>query len=260
MKKLVTLFAAFAFTIHLSNAQTTAMDFNMNDCNGQMHHLFGELDQNKVVILEFFMPNCNPCITAGNALTNMHEDLEMHYPGKILFYHFPFNNSTSCTTVSDWVTSNGYNSVPFDSGSAQVAYYGGFGMPTVAVVAGTSHEILFTGVGFSTPDTADISEAIHQFFAASGVNELPESIASLSIFPNPSSQQTILQLQLKETTTLQLQLTDIAGKLISDIYSGKAPAGMMELSINTTAISDGMYLVKVMANSKETFSRLQVMH
>lgn len=53
MKMLFTLLAAIAFTSEVSTAQTTAMDFNMNDCNGQMHNLYSELNQNKVVILEF---------------------------------------------------------------------------------------------------------------------------------------------------------------------------------------------------------------
>ena len=48
MKRLFTLLAAIAFTIQVSNAQTTAMDFNMNDCNGTMHNLYSELDQEKV--------------------------------------------------------------------------------------------------------------------------------------------------------------------------------------------------------------------
>lgn len=260
MKNLFTLLGAIAFTIQVSNAQTTAMDFNMNDCNGQMHNLYSELDQNKAVILEFFMTNCNPCITAGNALTNLHEDLEMHYPGQVLFYHFPFNNSTTCATVADWVTSHGYNSVPFDSGAAQVAYYGGFGMPTVVVVAGTEHKILFTGIGFSTGDTSDIAEAVHEFFTASGVNVLPSAIASFSVFPNPASNLTTLQLQLREPTYLQLQLTDLSGKVISDIYNGNTPVGTMEHSISTASIADGLYIVKAIANGKETFSKLQVTH
>lgn len=260
MKKLFTLLAAIAFTLEVSTAQTTAMDFNMNDCNGQMHNLYSELNQNKVVILEFFMTNCNPCITAGTSLNKMHEGLQSTYPGQVLYYHFSFNNSTNCTVISDWVTSHSYNSVPFDSGAAQVAYYGGFGMPTVVVVAGAEHEILFTGLGFSSSDTSEIADAVHEFFITSSVDELPKAIASLSVFPNPAANQAIVKIQLNEPTTLQLQLTDLSGREISTIYSGKAPAGFMEHSINTTAVADGIYLIKVVANGNESFSKLQVMH
>ena len=260
MKRLFTLLAAIAFTIQVSNAQTTAMDFNMNDCNGTMHNLYSELDQEKVVILEFFMTNCNPCITAGNGLNTMRENLLVQYPGQVLFYQFPFNNSTNCTVVSDWVTSHGYNSVAFDSGAAQVAYYGGFGMPTVVVVAGSSYQILYNELGFSTKDTQNIAMSIHDFFNMSGISDQPSSITSFTVYPNPASGQATIQLQLKETTDLQLQLTDLSGKVVSTIFSGTVAAGKMEQSINTAAIADGLYLVKAMIGGKEMVSKLQVAH
>ena len=260
MKKLFTLCLAIAFITSISSAQTTAMDFNMNDCNGTMHNLYSELDQEKVVILEFFMTNCNPCITAGNGLNTMRENLLVQYPGQVLFFQFPFNNSTNCTVVSDWVTSHGYNSVAFDSGAAQVAYYGGFGMPTVVVVAGSSYEVLYNELGFTTKDTQNIAMSIHDFFNMSGISDQPLSITSFTVYPNPASGQAMIQLQLKETTDLQLQLTDLSGKVVSTIFSGTVAAGKMEQSINTAAIADGLYLVKAMIGGKEMVSKLQVAH
>ena len=55
-------------------AQTTALDFTLPDCDGVSHHLFDELDQGKVVILEFAMiPSCQPCISAGGVLQQIRE-------------------------------------------------------------------------------------------------------------------------------------------------------------------------------------------
>src|SRR5262249_10014586 len=50
-----------------TKAQTTAMDFYMDDCNGSMHHLYSELDPDNVIIMEFFM-TCSSCVTAGHQI------------------------------------------------------------------------------------------------------------------------------------------------------------------------------------------------
>lgn len=260
MKKSFTFFVALVFSISISLAQSTAMDFNMDDCNGNMHNLYSELDQEKVVILEFFMTNCNPCITAGNGLNAMRESLLLQYPGQVLFYQFAFNNSTNCTVISDWASSHGYNSVAFDSGAAQVAYYGGFGMPTVVVVAGSSHEIIYNELGFSPKDTQAIAMSIHDFFNISGIAQHPSVISSIAIFPNPAAGKAIIKLQIKETTELTLQLTDLSGKIVSTIFSGTAVAGNFEQMVQTASFAEGLYLVKALSEGKEVVSKLQVTH
>ena len=47
-------------------SQTTALDFEQADCDSGVHHLFSELDAGKVVILDFVMSNCAPCIVGTN--------------------------------------------------------------------------------------------------------------------------------------------------------------------------------------------------
>lgn len=236
------------------------MDFSMNDCNGDMHHLYNELDQEKVVILEFFMTNCNPCITAGNGLNTMRENLLVQYPGQVLFYQFAFNNSTNCTVISDWASSHGYNSIAFDSGAAQVAYYGGFGMPTVVVVAGSSYQILYNELGFSTKDTQAIAMSIHDFFNSTGTDDSPSAVTSCSIFPNPASGKAMIELTLNEPAELTLLLSDLSGKIVSTIFNGTSVQGNTTYQLHTASMADGLYLVKAIVNGKETMAKLQIAH
>ena len=87
MKRLA-IFVGLLLSIVVSKAQTTALDFNRIDCNGNSHHLYSELDSNNVVILEFIMLACNTCNDAGQDLTEMHSKLDIQFPGKVRFYHF----------------------------------------------------------------------------------------------------------------------------------------------------------------------------
>ena len=258
MKKIILLSFSLLFAISFSKAQTTAIDFNMSDCaTGNMHHLFSTLDSNDVVIMEFFM-TCTSCIDAGHKIEAMLPHMYNQYPEKIKWYQFGYTNSYNCNTVNDFVTTNGFTCVPFDSGQAMVAYYGGFGMPTIAVVAGTNHEVLFTDVGFVTSDTTAISNAIHNFYSAlAGVNSVSE-INSFNVFPNPASDLLTIQLNLKSNAIVQLQLFDLSGKLTTEIFNGQADEGMLNKKLSVTDYTEGIYLLKATVNGKTTFNKVNI--
>ena len=172
MKKVLLIIGVIVSSISITNAQvSTAQDFTMSDCNpGNTHSLFADyLDNEEVVIMEFFM-NCGSCIAAGQKISPMMTSLNTQYPGQVNFWALAFTNSYTCTTCNNWVNNNSINAVPFDSGAAQVAYYGGFAMPTVVVVAGSQHQVIYNS-NFDGPagDTAAIHAAIDNFFATMGI-------------------------------------------------------------------------------------------
>ncbi|MBS1561442.1 MAG: hypothetical protein JSS89_07540 [Bacteroidetes bacterium] len=72
---------AFVVAVHLSTTVSTAhaqtvMNFQRTDCNGTMHDLYADLDAGNVVVLEFFMQGCAPCISSGKQLESMRSTLE----------------------------------------------------------------------------------------------------------------------------------------------------------------------------------------
>ncbi len=259
MKKSYLLIILCLFSFSMVKAQTTAMNFTMNDCNGQMHNLYSELDGNNVVVLEFFMTNCSPCVTAGNKIETMVDNANNDFMGYVKYYHFGFNNSYSCATISNWVNSNAFNSVPFDSGAAQVAYYGGFGMPTVVIVAGNTHQVLFSTVGFSTSDTTQMGIAIRNYFAGNpvGIAET-EQISSFAISPNPVSNTAVVTLNIKNSTRLTLQLADINGNLIEEIISADVNSGNFSYNINVQHLASGIYIVKAITSGSLVTTKLNV--
>ncbi|MBL7984152.1 MAG: hypothetical protein JNM91_04100, partial [Flavobacteriales bacterium] len=67
MKKLFSALTASALALS-GVAQTTALDFTANDCDGMSHNLFTELEAGDVVIIELVMMGCQPCVTSANSL------------------------------------------------------------------------------------------------------------------------------------------------------------------------------------------------
>lgn len=244
----------------IGKAQTTAMDFNIVDCNGAPHHLFSDLDAGKVVIIEYFMNSCSPCITAGQQLEAMKTDLLAEYPGKIKAYTFAFNNSYSCTTVRNWVTNNGFTTVPSDSGAAQVAYYGGMGMPTIVILGGTNHSILGSPyIGFSTSDTTMMAADIRNFLGSASVNE-NSAVSGLNVFPNPANAEVKVSFTLKESSDITIEIVDVTGRVVATVMKEKAFRGEIIKTFNTAAIAQGNYVIRINANGSISQQKLNVIH
>jgi hypothetical protein len=240
---------------------TTAMDFNRADCNGTMHHLFtNDLDSGNVVILEFFMGGgCAACISAGHTLESMKTGLLAAHPGKIRAYTSGFSNSMSCATISTWVSSNGFTSTPIDSGATPVAYYGGFGMPTIVILAGTTHKVIYTDIGFSSSDTVAMKSKINSFFAGTlAVTNLPASQNSINIFPNPANDKLNINMLVKEQGELNIQIVDLTGKLLLTVANEKVKEGDFTKTVNISSLSNGLYVVKVTINGNTSSSKLTI--
>lgn len=256
---IVSLLLAFASS---SAAQTTAMDFNRKDCKGNTHHLFKDLDSGKVVILEFFMQSCSPCITAGNKLENMKAKLLAQYPGRIKAYAIGFNNTYSCASNSNWVSTNGFTSIPMDSGAAQVAYYGGMGMPTIVILGGgTEHKVLGSPyIGFSTSDTAQMVADIKQSFKTLSVEPIALNIKSLKLYPNPVGSELNLSFDLAEDATLKVEIIDVTGKAIELLVNEEVRKGAVSYKINTSQLLPGLYFIQLSANGSIQQAKFTVIH
>ena len=260
MKNLFYLFIALLFATATSKAQTTAMDFNRMDCNGNMQHLFADLDSGNVVIIEFFMQNCGSCPIAGDKIEALKADLLAQFPGKIKSYAIGFNNTYSCASNAAWVNSNGFTAVPMDSGAAQVAYYGGMGMPTVvALGGGNAHLVLGEPyLGLTNSDTAAMADDIRDFLNATGIDDSESPVISFTMFPNPSSDEVTLAYEMKETGNISIDVFDITGKNVRSLLNDNIAAGTFKKSFNIASLTAGNYIVRLTANGNSGNHKLNI--
>lgn len=256
----LTMAVALLCTATFASAQTTAMDFNRMDCNGNMQHLFADLDAGNAVILEFFMQNCSACVTAGGKLEQMKASLLTQFPGKIKSYATGFNNSYSCASNKNWVANNGFTSIPMDSGAAQVAYYGGFGMPTIVILGGgTAHSVLGTPyIGFSNSDITTMTNDITTFLTATAIAPFTTFASDLSVFPNPATSEVTMTLTLKEQAMLSMQIVNVAGQTVTEAVSQEVNAGNFTKNLSIANLAAGLYLVKITANGVSTYRKLAI--
>lgn len=251
---------ALMFVTTISKAQT-AMQLNGADCNGTNHDLFADLNAGKASVVFFFMPSCSSCPPVAQNIQTMVNNILVSHPNMVTAYAMPFNNTTTCAYTSSWVTSNNlplYS--PYDSGAVQVANYGGFGMPTVVLLGGTNHRIMFSTLSFTTSDTTIMRDSILALFTPLSINDIPSNINSIDVYPNPSSSIVNISVDLKEQTNLQIDVLDITGKLVANISNDKNQQGNVSKKFNTDALVSGLYSIRINANGKIANRKLNVTH
>lgn len=261
MKKSILLSVLFVFVISFTHAQT-AMQFSGTNCNGDQVDLFADLDAGQAVLLHFFMPNCGACPPPAQKIQKMANKINAVFPGKVKGYAFPYDNTSSCIVASNWVFTSNVTSLytPMDSGAAQVAYYGGFGMPTVVLLGGADHRVLFSTQSFSYSDTTILRDSILALFnTANGIKDLQNGVNSFAVYPSPANDNVNITFTLSETSDYTIDITDIMGKQIA-IISEEKQRGLITKEINTGALPNGNYFARIHSNEKTSIQKFTVSH
>lgn len=135
---------------------------NINLINGQEVELWNILDSGYVIVHEYFMIDCRPCITAGKGLEKVVGSLKQKYPGRVLYYQTVYENESTAKQALKWV--NEHKFTPdgvFINGAEEVENYGGMGMPTIVVLGdGRRHKGFYKKQGYTPLENGKIIAAV----------------------------------------------------------------------------------------------------
>lgn len=259
MKKIVFFSLIFSGIIFSSKAvaQTTAMNFSGADCNGNQVDLFTDLDAGKAVMLIFYMPNCGTCPPVATKMQTMANNINATHPGLVKAYAFPYQNSTTCSYSASWVTNNNLPLfAPMDSGAVQVAYYGGFGMPTVVLLGGDNHDVLFTTQNFVTSDTTTMRNLILNTFTAS-VEDAP-TVSELTTYPNPASETLSVSYNLTDDSQTVIELLNMEGKNVVNSETEAQSKGNIIKQFDVSGLPAGTYLLRIRTGDHYSTRKINV--
>ncbi len=229
------------------NAQTTATDFDAGDCSGNPHHLFSELDSDKVVVIDFVMP-CGSCLNPSRTVYNIINIFKTSYPGRILFYLSDGFGSHKCDTLIVWAANNHIdtNTIIISTASLTSLNYGTAGMPKIVVLGGQNHHIYFNQNDDASGDSLGLSMAIDSALHANdavfenGINNF-----SLNLFPNPVRNKAKISYSLKEASDIKIEIYSADNEKLFSSINKKVTTGKHESEIDLEKYASGNYLLKI---------------
>jgi thiol-disulfide isomerase/thioredoxin len=142
LRKLLILFT-FLLVTHYVNAQTsldTAVNFTVKDVNGVTHRLYEYLEQDKIVVIDFFTITCGPCSTYAPLISESYTHFGCNTSNVIFL---GINWGADNAGVIDFGETNGVNypeiSGTEGNGNHVVEDYGVLSYPTVIVIMPDSY-------------------------------------------------------------------------------------------------------------------------
>lgn len=95
-----------------------------------------------------------------------------------------------------------------------------------------------------------------------GIEELPKGIRSVSVYPNPFTENLRIELDLENASDVSISLLDITGSEIGFNYQQKDALGKVQVDINAQqlGLSSGMYLARIVLNGSTVIYQNVEMH
>jgi hypothetical protein len=92
---------------------------------------------------------------------------------------------------------------------------------------------------------------------AVGLQNLTIDKKSVSVYPNPASNNTSISFTSAESTPIVVTLSDITGRNIYSL-STNATAGANRLSVDLSAFNNGLYILNLTANNQVLSTKISV--
>lgn len=255
--KLLTLALALG---SLTMSAQNAVDFTADDCAGNSHNLFSELNSGKVIVISWVMP-CAGCIPASQTAYGVVQSYAVSNPGQVLMYVVDDYGNTACNTLNNWVNTNSMpNVTTFSNAAIDMTAYGGVGMPKIIVIGGGyGHELYFNENNIPADDSVGIANAIDSALVdATGITNPANTSSSISLFPNPSTNASVLTITSAQPSKATVEVYNTLGEKVLSVFDGTLQQGENRLNINTEGLAAGSYFVRISEGEMIREERLTV--
>jgi len=88
------------------------------------------------------------------------------------------------------------------------------------------------------------------------VNENSLQVADAVIYPNPTSSTSTVEFNLVNASEATISITDLSGKIVSEVNLGQLNAGANATEINTSSFNAGVYYVTIASNGSLVTKKL----
>jgi thiol-disulfide isomerase/thioredoxin len=134
-KLLIATLISFSNHVIAQVSIDTAVDFSVKDVNSVSHHLFDYLDNDKIIVIDFFTTNCGPCQTYASHVSQAYEYFGCN-EGNVIFLGMNWGSNNDEVRIFDSLWGAHYPSVSGlqGGGNGVVDNYQVLSYPTVAII------------------------------------------------------------------------------------------------------------------------------
>ncbi|MFT4544802.1 MAG: hypothetical protein ACI9EQ_001265, partial [Bacteroidia bacterium] len=90
-----------------------------------------------------------------------------------------------------------------------------------------------------------------------GIDET--EIANLNIYPNPTNGTISVSMNLEASTSITVEVLNLLGAVVYSFNEGNLMVGKQELSLDLSAVADGIYQLRLTSNKGQLVRRLEVL-
>jgi hypothetical protein len=238
----------------------TATDFTANDCVGNSHHLFAELDAGKIIVISFVMP-CGSCIAPTLAADAAVQSYASSNPGQVLFYVAHYTGSgNSCSTITGWESTNSItqDATFYTAAFVRSQYSSVSTMNRIVVLGGMNHAIYYNAGSGVTQTT--VQNAISAALATTGVAENNFTNSDLSVSPNPVAGDAKVNYTLSKSMDVSIDVINILGENVKTIKLERQTIGKQEAQIDLEPLNNGVYFIRLNAGKESGIVKFIVNH
>jgi len=134
---------------------------------------------------------------------------------------------------------------------------------------GLTFDLVVATSGYSEPQTTFYYDATDltwyyststpavqmNFDPSLSVNE-NENVFGMAVFPNPANSDANVSFSLNNAADVNITITDLSGKVVYTDNLANVSAGTTEVSLNTAALSNGVYMINVAADNAVSTEKL----
>lgn len=167
--------------------------------------------------------------------------------GEVVQTGGPYSSPGAVTIPMEVSDNNCYEFVIYDTGGDGICC--GHGTGYYGMLHG--NDPMFTGSYFGD------SERYQFGYGLVGIDEVAAE-SFIQINPNPTTNQATIQIELQNTASVQISMTDLTGSEINSIDYGKMTAGTYQLTDWFVQVPKGVYLITIQEGENKTIRKLIV--
>jgi hypothetical protein len=131
-----------------------------------------------------------------------------------------------------------------------------------AIAKGDSVNLKWTVRAFKAADSLQATQVYHLTAVRKQSVGLFETSLNtkIELYPNPTSANTILSMNLEKAESIRVTIADIQGKVVTDVIEKDGTNGIQQIELPTASLQNGIYFVNINVGGKAAQVKLVVMH